>query len=123
MLTEHQKKYLITIYHLGQNGESVRTTDISSYLHVTKPSTVSMLNKLSEEGLIMKEPNRQIKLTKKGITEANEIFTSSVILQNFFVSKVRISSDKAAEASMLLSSGLDADTLDKIVCFALSENQ
>ena len=121
MLTEHQKKYLITIYFLGQNGESVRLTDIADCLHVAKPSAVNMVNKLIDEGLISKEQYRRIKLTKKGLSEANGMFTSSVILQNYFISKARISSDKAAEASMLLSAGLDNDTLDQIVCFALSQ--
>ena len=85
MLTEHQKKYLITIYFLGQNGEGVRLTDIADCLRVAKPSAVNMVNKLIDEGLISKEQYRRIKLTKKGIAEANEMFTSSVILQNFFI--------------------------------------
>lgn len=121
MLTENQKKYLMAIYFLGQNGESVRTTDISCFLHVAKPSTVSMVKRLIDDGFIYKEPYKEIRLTQKGLAEANGLFTSCVILQDFFVSKAGIACDKAKAAGMMLSAGLDKDTLDKIVCFALSQ--
>ena len=120
MLTEQQKKYLITIYILGQNGGSVRTTDIAKYLHVAKASTVKMEKKLTDEGLIIKEPYRPITLTKKGINEANMLFTTSVILQDFFQSRVGLTAEKAGEAAMILCAELDEMTLDKIADFVLS---
>lgn len=120
MLTEQQKKYLITIYILGQNGGSVRTTDIAKYLHVAKASTVKMEKKLTDEGLIIKEPYRPITLTKKGISEANMLFTTSIILQDFFISKVGLSAEKAGEAAMILCAELDEITLDKIADFVLA---
>ncbi len=120
MLTEQQKKYLITIYLLGQNGERVRTTDIADYLHVAKASTVKMCRKLIEEELIIKEPYCQIALTQKGVSEANGLFTPCVILQDFFASKVGIEPKKAGEASMMISSVLDEETMDKFVNYVLS---
>ena len=120
MLTTSQKKYLLTIYLLGQNGNKVRITDVASFLGVAKASTVRMMDKLIEEGYISKEPYKLIGLTKKGISEASKMFTASVILQDFFMSKVCLSHDKAASAGMILSAELDEETLDKIVSFVLS---
>ena len=120
MLTTAQRKYLLTIYLLGQNGEKVRITDVSSFLGVAKASTVRMMDKLIEEGYISKEPYKLIGLTKKGISEASKMFTTSVILQDFFTSKGCLSHDKAASAGMILSAELDEETLDKIVSFVLS---
>ena len=65
MLTTSQKKYLLTIYLLGQNGNKVRITDVASFLGVAKASTVRMMDKLIEEGYISKEPYKLIGLTKK----------------------------------------------------------
>ena len=61
MLTEQQKKYLITIYLLGQNGERVRTTDIADYLHVAKASAVKMCRTslLQRSGSSRKKQARQ----------------------------------------------------------------
>lgn len=122
MLTEPQKKYLITIYLLGQNGSSVRTTDIAGYLHVAKASVVKMEKKLIEEGLIMKEPYGKITLTVKGISEANELFTPSVVIKDHLINKVGIDPEKAGEASMEISSVLDAQTLDKLTDYLLSQS-
>lgn len=122
MLTEPQKKYLITIYLLGQNGERVRTTDIADYLHVAKASAVKMCKKLIEEGLIIKEPYRQITLTQKGVSEANGLFTPCVILQEHFISKVGLDHDKAGEVSMLIASWVDDITLEKMISYVLSHS-
>ena len=122
MLTKQQKKYLITIYLLGQNAERVRITDIADYLHVAKASAVKMCKKLTEEGLIIKEPYRQIVLTAKGVSEANGLFTPCVILQEFFASNVGIEPKKAGEASMMISSVLDEETVDKLVSYVLHQS-
>lgn len=122
MLTKQQKKYLITIYLLGQNAERVRITDIADYLHVAKASAVKMCKKLTDEGLIIKEPYRQIVLTAKGVSEANGLFTPCVILQEFFASKVGIEPKKAGEASMMISSVLDDETVDKLVSYVLHQS-
>ena len=39
MLTKSQKRYLFAIYRLGQNGRSVKSTEVASVLGVTKAST------------------------------------------------------------------------------------
>ncbi|ADU21834.1 MULTISPECIES: metal-dependent transcriptional regulator [Ruminococcus] len=121
MLTEPQKKYLITIYLLGQNGERVRTTDIADYLHVAKASAVKMCKKLIAEELIIKEPYRQITLTQKGVSEANGLFTPCVIIQEHLVSKIGLTAEKAGEISMLIASCADEETVEQIVSYALSQ--
>lgn len=120
MLTEPQKKYLITIYLLGQNGGSVRTTDIAEYLHVAKASVVKMEKKLIGEGLIMKEPYGKIILTQKGTSEANGLFTPCVVLKEHLMTEVGIDEDKAGEASIEISSVLDGEVLDKLADHLLS---
>ncbi|MCR5817298.1 MAG: metal-dependent transcriptional regulator [Ruminococcus sp.] len=123
MLTEQQKKYLYAIYLLGQNGERVRTTDIAEHLHVSKASAVKMCGKLLDEGLITKEPYRQIVLTSRGVAEANGLFTPCVILQHHFEKRVGLSAETAAKVSVLISSGIDEQTLDKIVSYILSQGE
>ena len=92
MLTKSQKKYLFAI----------------------------LTQKLIEEAYIIKEPYREIRLTQKGIREANKLFTPSVILQNFLTSTVGVSAEKAREASVVIASELDEETLEKLVAYSLS---
>lgn len=120
MLTKSQKNYLLAIYLLGQNGNRVRTTDIADYLDVSKASTVKMTKILIEEGYILKEPYRQISLTGTGVAEANKLYTPCIILKDMLMKKAGLSDEKAENVGMVLSSELDDETLEKIVCFALS---
>jgi len=43
-----------------------------------------------------------------------------VILQNFLIATVGVPSDKAREASVIIASELDEETLDKLVKYSLS---
>ncbi|MBP1535773.1 MAG: metal-dependent transcriptional regulator [Ruminococcus sp.] len=120
MLTKSQKKYLFAIYMLGQEGGAVKSTTVSDVLGVSKASTVKMTQKLIEEQYIIKEPYREIRLTSKGVREANKLFTPSVILRNFLRTAVDVPDDKAREAGMVMATELDEDILEKLVQYCLS---
>ena len=115
MLTKSQKRYLFAIYRLGQNGRPVKSTEVASVLGVTKASTVKMTQKLIDEGYIIKEPYREITLTSEGIKAANELYTPSVILQDFLENRVGVERKNA----VAIVSQISDDALDKLVSFAL----
>lgn len=83
-LTYSQKKYLFAIYKLGQNGEEVKSSEVARFVGVSKASTAAMAVKLCESGYIRKEYYGQIGLTESGIKAANSIFTSCIIIRDFF---------------------------------------
>lgn len=115
MLTKSQKRYLFAIYRLGQNGRPVKSTEVASVLGVTKASTVKMTQKLIDEGYIIKEPYREITLTSEGIKAANELYTPSVILQDFLENRVGVERKNAENDSVAIVSQISEDALDKLV--------
>ena len=119
LITQSQKKYLFAIYSLGQDGRSVKSTEVSKLLGVSKASTVKMTQKLIDEGYIKKEPYREIELTPKGIQAANELYTSSVILRDFLERKVKISSRNAENDSVSIISQISGEAVEKLVGFIL----
>ena len=119
ILTKSQKRYLFAIYRLGQNGRPVKSTEVASVLGVTKASTVKMTQKLIDEGYIIKEPYREITLTSEGIKAANELYTPSVILQDFLENRVGVERKNAENDSVAIVSQISDDALDKLVSFAL----
>lgn len=119
MQTKAQKIYLYAIYKLGQNGNAVRSADVARIVGVSKPSTVSMLQKLADDGYITKEPYREIELTKKGIKAANELYTPMVIVCDFLKNAVGTSNEKADKDAIIMVSQLSDETLDKFVDFAI----
>ena len=104
---------------LGQNGRAVKSTEVASVLGVTKASTVKMTQKLIDEGYIIKEPYREITLTSEGIKAANELYTPSVILQDFLENRVGVDRKNAENDSVAIVSQISDDALDKLVSFAL----
>lgn len=78
-----QKKYLFSIYKLGQNGGVVKSSDVAKLVGVTKASTAIMTERLVESGFIEKEHYGRIELTESGIKAANPIFTNCVIIRDF----------------------------------------
>ncbi|WP_295209661.1 metal-dependent transcriptional regulator [Ruminococcus sp.] len=122
MLTKSQKRYLFAIYRLGRSGRSVKSTEVASVLGVTKASTVKMTQKLIDEGYIIKEPYREIQLTTEGIKAANELYTPSVILQDFLENRVGIERKNAESDSVAIVSQISEESLDKLVSFVLAAN-
>ncbi|MBR1739161.1 MAG: metal-dependent transcriptional regulator [Ruminococcus sp.] len=119
MLTSSQKKYLFAIYMLGQNGSPVKSTAVSEMLGVSKASTVKMTQRLIEEDYIIKEPYREIRLTPKGIREANALFTPSVIIREYLSGTVGVSEDNARLDSMTMVSSLSDECVEKLVQHSL----
>lgn len=122
MLTQSQKLYLYAIYKLGQNGNTVRSAEVAKIVGVSKPSTVKMTQRLIEEKYIVKEPYKEIELTEKGIKEANKIYTSSIIIHNFLKNKAGVSEENANSDAVRIVSQISAETLEKLVQFALTDN-
>ena len=118
MLTKSKKKYLFAIYMLGENGGSVKSTLVSDLLGVSKASTVKMTQRLIEDGYIIKEPYREIRLTELGRQEADRLFRPSVVLQDFLENRVGVEKSKAREDSIIMAAELSAESLEKLVIFA-----
>lgn len=119
MVTQSQKKYLFAIYSLGRDGKSVKSTEVSKRLGVSKASTVKMTQKLIDDGYIQKEPYREIELTPKGIKAANDLYTSSVILRDFLEKHVKISCENAEDDSVSIISQISDEAVQKLVGFIL----
>lgn len=119
MLTRSQKLYLYAIYKLGQDGGTVRSADVAKLVGVSKPSTVKAVQRLTEQGYIVKEPYREIALTEKGVREANELYTPGVILYDFFRNTVGVSEENADADSVAAVSQLSSEALEKFVQYLL----
>ena len=118
-LTQSQKRYLYAIYTLGISSTPIKTTEVSRLLGVTKASTVKMTQRLIDEGYIKKAPYREIELTESGIKAANELYTPSIIIENFLRGTLEVSDENAVGDTAALISQLSEETMDKFVKFIL----
>ena len=119
MLTYSQKKYLFAIYKLGQNGSVVRSAEVAKIVGVSKASTVSMTQKLCENGYIEKEYYGQIALTERGIKEAKSLFTKCLIIKDFLNNTLGMTDDDADANSVAIVSHVSEDTANKLTDYLL----
>ncbi len=84
-LLESGEMYLETIYVLSQTSSDVRGIDIADHLGYSKPSVSRALGLLKDEGLVKKDTDGFIKLTKAGEILAKNIYERHTILTKLLI--------------------------------------
>ena len=89
MLSDVMEDYLKAIYQLQrEHGAPVQTSSSAVYLDVTSPTVTSMMEKLTERGLVTREKYKGAELTDEGQTVAIEIIRHHRLLESFLVEQL-----------------------------------
>ncbi|GGM71963.1 metal-dependent transcriptional regulator [Halarchaeum rubridurum] len=84
MLSDVMEDYLKAIYVLQREEEPpVRTSDLAEYLGVTPPTVTSMVEKLDERDLIVREKYKGVELSAEGETVALEVLRHHRLLESY----------------------------------------
>jgi DtxR family Mn-dependent transcriptional regulator len=116
-MTQSLEDYLEMVSFLADDGE-VRVTDIAARLHVSKPSVLTALKILEEQGLIEHERYRTVSLTRRGVLRADEIRDRHNFLTLFLHDVVGVSADIAEKDACKMEHLLSEETLLKMRTFA-----
>lgn len=98
---------------LADEGE-VRVTDIAIRLGVSKPSVLTALKNLEEQGLLEHARYRTVNLTKKGAVMAAEIRDRHSFLTAFLEEVVQVSPETAEKDACKMEHLLSEETLKKM---------
>lgn len=89
MLSDVMEDYLKTIYVLQEEtGERVSTSAIAERLGVTSPTVTSMIDTLTERGLLDREKYKGVELTPEGETVAIEVLRHHRLLEAYLTSEL-----------------------------------
>lgn len=69
-LTVSQLKYMLVLGSVSRD-RGIRTVDIAKKLSIQRSSAFNMLNKLSDEGLVVKNDDKMVALTEQGKQKAD----------------------------------------------------
>lgn len=84
MLSDVMEDYLKAIYTLQtEDGGPVATSEIADYLGVTPPTVTSMVEKLTDRGLLDREKYKGVELTAEGETVALEVLRHHRLLEAY----------------------------------------
>jgi DtxR family Mn-dependent transcriptional regulator len=112
-MTQSLEDYLEMVSFLADEGE-VRVTDIAARLGVSKPSVLTALKILEEQGLFEHERYRTVSLTKKGVQQAAEIRERHSFLTLFLHELVGVDLETAEKDACKMEHLLSEETLKKM---------
>jgi DtxR family Mn-dependent transcriptional regulator len=112
-MTQSLEDYLEMVSFLSDEGE-VRVTDIASRLGVSKPSVLTALKTLEEQGLLEHERYRRVNLTREGVRQAADIRERHSVLTSFLQDVIGVSAENAEKDACKMEHLLSDETLRKI---------
>ncbi|MDR2020129.1 MAG: metal-dependent transcriptional regulator [Treponema sp.] len=112
-MTQSLEDYLEMVSFLADEGE-VRVTDIASRLKVSKPSVLTALKVLEEQGLLEHERYSGVSLTRQGAARAAEIRGRHHLLAAFLQEIVGVDPDTAERDACKMEHVLSEKTLKRM---------
>jgi DtxR family Mn-dependent transcriptional regulator len=115
--TASLEDYLEAIVILNQDGKAATVTAISKSIGVKKPSVEWAINKLSDAGLVVHKPYKDVKLTPEGTKIAHEVYRRHKILRSFLVNVLEIDPDIAEVDACRMEHLLSEESLKQLEKF------
>lgn len=116
-LTKSLEDYLEMILVLQREQGSARVTDIAQKLNVKKPAVTNALKILSEKGLVLYSPYKEVYLTTEGKRLAEDLFNKHKIITKFFTDVLDVEPEKAEEDACKVEHIISDETFRKLQCF------
>lgn len=114
---KRNEDYLEAIYIISKNKRITRIKDIAKELQVRKPTVVSMIEKLSEDGYIEHEKYGDVYLTEKGITKAQNVYYKHLTLHSFLKDVLSLDDETANTDACNLEHYSSDETIKKLLKF------
>lgn len=111
---ESRDDYLEAILIIRQKKGFCRSTDIASWLGISRPSVSVELGKLAELGLIRMDEDKMLHLTDKGLAIAESTYAKHVYLKGFLM-YVGVEEAIAEKEACSMEHALSSESFEKIL--------
>lgn len=111
---ESRDDYLEAILIIRQKKGFCRSTDIASWLGISRPSVSVELGKLTELGLIRMDEDKMLHLTDEGFAIADSTYAKHNYLKRFLLS-VGVDEAIAEKEACSMEHALSSDSFEKIL--------
>ena len=111
---ESRDDYLEAILIIRQKKGFCRSTDIASWLGISRPSVSVELGKLAELGLIRMDEDKMLHLTDEGFALADSTYAKHVYLKRFLMS-VGVDEAVTEKEACSMEHALSNDSFEKIL--------
>lgn len=107
---ESRENYLETILILKKRNGNVRSIDIARELEFSKPSVSRAVGILKDEGYILIDEDGHIEFTDKGREKAKNVYEKHLLITDFLVKALGVSSETAEEDACKIEHIISEDT-------------
>ncbi|MBI2658040.1 metal-dependent transcriptional regulator [Candidatus Woesearchaeota archaeon] len=114
MFTAHREDYLRGLYILEEEKGEIKSTDLSKYLNVSKPSVSEMARELNKEGLISYKKYSKLKFTPKGRRIAQKLTSKHRLIELFLKNVLNIDSKNIHEEAHRLEHAFSDESIAKL---------
>ncbi len=115
--TASMEDYLEAIALLSEVGNQVKVSEISKVLEVKKPSVTAALTKLKNMGLVTHKKYGEVKLTRRGVKIARDVYHRHNILRSFLADILGVDSAIAEKDACGMEHSLSKASLDRLAMF------
>lgn len=110
---ESAENYLETIFILSKRQPCVRSIDIASELHFSKPSVSVAMKNLRENGYILVNREGHITLTESGLRIAETMYERHTLISNWLIT-LGVNPRTAVEDACRIEHVISAESFDAI---------
>lgn len=111
---ESGEDYLEAILRLQEENGFVRSVDVAHKLNVSRPSVSRAMGILEKDGYIEFVLGNTIKLTEKGLSKAQDIYSRHKLLTKFLHLITNLPEDQCEENACRVEHDVDVDVVNGI---------
>ncbi|MEM1586747.1 MAG: metal-dependent transcriptional regulator [Candidatus Bathyarchaeia archaeon] len=113
-LTRREAEYLKALFNLISEKGSVGSLNIANSLSVSCATASETLKRLSEKGMVVREPWRGVRLTEMGFREVSRIIRNHRIFETYAYRVLSVSIDEACECARRVELYLSDNIVDSM---------
>jgi DtxR family transcriptional regulator, Mn-dependent transcriptional regulator len=122
-LTQSAEDYLLAIYRLQGETDGARVKDVADMLGVKKPSVVTQVQRLKDEGVVEHAPYGRIELTAKGRDLGRELLRKNRVVYHFLHDVLGVERQVAESEACGIEHHLHHETFSRFVEFMTQNSQ
>lgn len=114
MGSKSEEDYVRALYYLRTKNGSAQSSQLASYLGVSKPGVSEMLGRLDKSGLVKKHFYGEATLTRKGLQLARKMTFRHRVLESFLSSSLKVPSGRVHAEACALEHAISDDTARRL---------
>lgn len=114
MTSDSREDYLISILRLSDGDKNVKTTELAEFMNVSPASVTEMTKTLANEGLVVYERYRGIRLSEEGMAIARQLRKKHHVIEHLLVDCLGMDRQDAHDEAHKIEHSISDDTSIRI---------